>query len=152
MPSRCQRKSKRDATQSRWIGGRLATFMTFRALRAARRGNQLLAEQRENLRVQLLEKLGREEDAYHATCVILMDYAPTEALAAEAAGDDESRAAAAGLEPYPLDESPYALDACEIDRALRQLPAVKIDHARTPSSLSPSTFLATLVDHVLDTT
>lgn len=103
--------------------------------------------------LDLLGKLGREDDAYHATCVILMEYGQEVPPVPDAGGDDEDRAAAAGLEVVPLDEDEsVAMNESEIDRTLAQLPWVRIDHARTPANLSPATFLATMVSHVLETT
>jgi hypothetical protein len=103
--------------------------------------------------LDLLGKLGREDDAYHATCVILMEYGQDVPPVPDAGGDDEDRAAAAGLEPSPVDEDePVEVAESEIDRTLARLPWVRIDHARTPPNLSPATFLATMVNQVLETT
>lgn len=103
--------------------------------------------------LDLLGKLGREDDAYHATCVILMEYGQDVAQVQDSGRDDEDRAAAAGLTPVPLDEGePVEVADSEIDRALAQLPRVRIDHSRTPLNLSPSTFFASMVTHVLRTT
>lgn len=103
--------------------------------------------------LDLLGKLGREDDAYHATCVILMEYGQDVSPVPDAGGDDEDRAVAAGLEPVPLDENlPVDVTESDIDRTLAQLPWVRIDHARTPANLSAATFLATMVNHVLETT
>ena len=104
--------------------------------------------------LDLLGKLGREDDAYHGTCVILMEYAKdVSPLPDDGGGDDEDRAATAGLGPAPLDEEePVEVTDSEMDRTLAQLPWVRIDHARTPANLSPATFLATMVNHVLEST
>ncbi len=102
--------------------------------------------------LDLLEKLGRADDAYHATCVILMEYGPDATPVPDDGQDDENRSAAAGLTPGPADDEPVDIGAVEVDTALRLLPTVRVDHARTPASLSPARFLATMVNHVLDTT
>lgn len=105
--------------------------------------------------LDLLAKLGREEDAYHSTCVILIEYGEELAVSDTAGEDpeDQERRVAAGLEPAPdQDEEPIELPLSEIERELSQLPPVRIDHDRTPSNLSPATFLATMVNHVLEAT
>lgn len=103
--------------------------------------------------LDLLGKLGREDDAYHATCVILMEYGENVPALPDDGGDDEDRGVAAGLEgPPPDEEEPVEVTESEIDRTLAQLPWVRIDHTRTPQNLSPATFLATMVNHVLETT
>jgi hypothetical protein len=101
----------------------------------------------------LLAKLGREEDAYHATCVVLIEYGDELAVPDGEGPDDEDRSVAAGLEPASDgDEKPVELPLPEIERQLAQLPPVRISHDRTPENLSPATFLATIVEHVLDQT
>jgi len=103
--------------------------------------------------LDLLGKLGQEDDAYHATCVILMEYGKNVPPPSDAGGDDEDRLAAAGLEQASVDEGEVVeVSSVEIDLTLALLPPVRIDHARTPANLSPANFLATMVNHVLDTT
>ncbi|WP_231121288.1 hypothetical protein [Motilibacter peucedani] len=105
--------------------------------------------------LDLLAKLGREEDAYRATCVILMDYGQDVTLPDDAEGSDdgEDRSAAAGLVDQPAEEEePVEVPRSQVEQQLAELPPVRIDHDRTPASLSPATFLATLVEHVLDQT
>lgn len=104
--------------------------------------------------LDLLAKLGREDDAYHATCVVLIEYGKNEAAPADSGEDDEDRSVTAGLVP-PQDEDesePLDVPETEINSELAQLPAVRIDHGRTPANLSPAAFLATMVEHVLDAT
>lgn len=101
--------------------------------------------------LDLLARPGREDDAYHATCVILMEY--TNAPPPDGGEDDEDRSVTAGLVPSPgEDDEPLELPEPEVDRALASLPIVRIDHERTPANLSPGTFLTTMVNHVLDVT
>lgn len=101
--------------------------------------------------LDLLAKLGREDDAYHATCVILMEY--TNALPPDGDEDDEDRSVTAGLAPAPdEDDEPVELPESEVERALASLPVVRIDHERTPANLSPGAFLTTMINHVLDVT
>ncbi len=109
--------------------------------------------------IDLLGKLGREEDAYHATCLVMIEY--DDALAAPDDGEDpEDRSAAAGLAPSePVVPGGDVLRAelpsvaeREIERVLARLPRVTIRHEAIPDVLSPVRFLAMMVDHVLDTT
>ncbi|NKX92806.1 hypothetical protein HF995_05885 [Sanguibacter hominis ATCC BAA-789] len=102
--------------------------------------------------LDLLGKMGREDDAYHATCVILMEYGKDVPALPDTGGDEERRAAAAGLEGPPPDDEPVEVTESEMDRTLAQLPWVRIDHNRTPQNLSPATFLAAMANHVLETT
>ena len=104
--------------------------------------------------LDLLAKLGREDDAYHATCLILMEYGEGVLSVPDAGGDDEDRAAAAGLESAESSEDvlPSEMSDMEVVGTLAQIPMVRIDHERTPSNLSPATFLAAMVNHVLETT
>jgi len=103
--------------------------------------------------LDLLAKLGREDDAYHATCVILMQYGTDVTPPPDTGGEDEDRLAPAGLEEVRSNEdAPAEVSAVEIAVTLAQLPQVRVDHARTPDNLSPARFLASMVNHVLDTT
>ena len=99
--------------------------------------------------------LGRDDDAYHATCVILIEYGRDQTTPADSGEDDEDRSVTAGLVPSPdeaEDEEPLDVPESEINSELAQLPTVRIDHERTPENLSPAVFLATMVEHVLDAT
>lgn len=103
--------------------------------------------------LDLLGKLGREDDAYHATCVVLMEYGPGVEPIPDDGGDDEDRPAAAGLdEPLTDEDEPIDVSAADVDVTISQMPPVHIDHERTPENLSPARFLATVVNHVLETT
>lgn len=103
--------------------------------------------------LDLLVKLGREDDAYHATCVILMQYGADVAAPPDTGDERENPLAPAGLEDSPDDESatPDA-SPIELELMLTALPAVQIDHGRTPDALSPARFLEAMVNHVLTTT
>ncbi|RMI13557.1 hypothetical protein EBM89_03870 [Cellulomonas triticagri] len=103
--------------------------------------------------LDLLAKLGREDDAYHATCVVLVEYGDEVLPPGDNGADDEDRAVSAGLEPDDEDEDePLVVADALIENDLKWLPKVRIDHARTPANLSPARFLAAMVEHVLDAT
>lgn len=99
----------------------------------------------------LLVKLGREDDAYHATCLILMEYADSEALP----GAEKEPPTQGILEPGPDDEGeepPASIPEASLDEVIAGLPKVVILKERTPPALAPSRFLAAMVTRVLDTT
>lgn len=100
----------------------------------------------------LLVKLGEEDDAYHSTCLVLMEYADDAALP-DAATDADGEGV---LEPGPQpDEEATAVDAAPenaIDATISLLPNVLIRHDATPAELSPARFLAEMVNRVLRTT
>lgn len=103
--------------------------------------------------IDLLGKLGREDDAYHATCLVMIEYADALAPSGDSGEDPEDPLVAAGLEPdedtgTELSEVPQT----EVDRALTSLPRVTVRHDTVPDHLSPSTFLAKMVERVLDAT
>lgn len=99
----------------------------------------------------LLMKLGQEDDAYHATCLILMDYGDDAALP-----ETEMEPPAAGiLEPGPEPEDEDLLASipdATVEQVVASLPKVTILSARTPVELAPSRFLAAMVNRVLSAT
>lgn len=105
--------------------------------------------------IDLLGKLGQEEDAYHATCLVMMEYSDSEAIIDT--GDPEDRAAVAGLtaggEDAEEDETAAAdLPTEQIDRDLAVLPRVTVRQDLVPEHLQAGRFLAAMVNRVLDTT
>jgi hypothetical protein len=101
----------------------------------------------------LLGKLGQEDDAYHATCLVLMEYADDAALP-----DGQAEPIEAGIlepGPEPDEEAAEVLPAipqAAIDQTVTNLPKVTIRHADTPAELAPARFLAEIVTRVLRTT
>ncbi|OEZ30026.1 hypothetical protein AO062_14675 [Variovorax boronicumulans] len=100
----------------------------------------------------LLAKLGREDDAYHATCLVLMDYSDDAALP-----DTGDEAPAAGVpEPGPEmdkeEDAPAAVPVSIVDRDIAALPRVTILKEETPEELAPGRFLAAMVTRVLAAT
>jgi len=94
-------------------------------------------------------KLGREDDAYHSTCVVLFKYGDD-----IAAADDGSEAQDEIEEPGP-DEEDDALPETEggsVEVAVASLPTVEILTDRVPDHLDPAGFLGKLVTHVLNNT
>jgi hypothetical protein len=102
----------------------------------------------------LLSKLGREDDAYHATCLVLMDYASETALPAS----DEQEPSEGILEPGPqpitdpADDEVAQIPDSAIESIVKSLPKVSILEEQTPDDLSPARFLTALVTRVLAAT
>ncbi len=102
--------------------------------------------------IDLLGKLGQEEDAYHATCLVMMEYSDSESILDT--GEPEDRAAAAGLAgDVDADEDTAAeLPTDQIEHDLAALPRVAVRHDLVPEHLQAGRFLGTMVNRVLDTT
>jgi hypothetical protein len=98
----------------------------------------------------LLIKLGREDDAYHATCLVLMEYGGNE-LIPETGEEPVDEIAVPG--PVATDgDGPTSAGPSAIDDEIDRLPRVQIRHDATPPELAPSRFLAQLVTRVISTT
>lgn len=101
----------------------------------------------------LLAKLGQEDDAYHATCLILMEYGDDAALP-----DVEAEPAEAGiLEPGPepaedTEDVPADIPESATAEIVKNLPKVTIVRNRTPAELAPGRFMAAMVTRVLGAT
>ncbi|MBA4341662.1 MAG: hypothetical protein C0423_05855 [Methylibium sp.] len=100
--------------------------------------------------IDLLGKLGREDDAYHATCLVLMEYSDRVATN----GSDEERASAEPVpEPGPEVEVATELPVnFDVNRALKALPVVEILEDKVPEELAPGRFLSAMVARVLGAT
>lgn len=100
----------------------------------------------------LLIKLGREEDAYHATCLLLIEYSDDAAI--PDSGEDEPNVGVPELGPLLDDEddAPPPPPASIVDDQIAQLPQVTILNEKIPEELAPSRFLASMVSRVLATT
>ncbi len=97
--------------------------------------------------IDLLIKLGREEDAYHATCLIMMEYADTGKVESHAEGSEPT----AATKPVTGAEA-ATVSAFDADLNIEALPPVKILSDKVPLELSPGRFLSEMVTRVLDTT
>jgi hypothetical protein len=102
----------------------------------------------------LLSKLGREDDAYHSTCLVLMEYStdPVQPTV------DEEEPTEGILEPGPQPITDPAegeiahLAESTVESIVKALPKVSILAERTPDDLSPARFLTSLVTRVLAAT
>lgn len=102
--------------------------------------------------IDLLGKLGREDDAYDAVCLVIPDWSDDLSPAPSGDEDDEDPLKSAGVQVDPdEDEEPLPLDLPEdeLDLRLRSLPHVGLRRDAVPPNLSPETFFATIVGRVL---
>lgn len=101
----------------------------------------------------LVGKLGQEDDAYHATALVLMDYGDDIAIIDEEEDQEqaENPLIEAGPEPEPDDEI-EDVPLGEIEAALAELPRVVVDEAYIEEHLRLAPFLANIVNRTLDST
>ncbi|ORA38662.1 hypothetical protein [Mycobacterium aquaticum] len=95
--------------------------------------------------IDLLGKLGTEDDAYHAVALVMIDYD------VEAPVEDDEVDSIEKAEPDALFEI-VDVETAAVDEALAALPDIAIRHDTVPPELQPSRFLATMVTRVVDTT
>jgi hypothetical protein len=101
----------------------------------------------------LLVKLGREDDAYHATCLILMEYQDDAALPEAQTEPRETGILAPGPEqPEGEDDTPASIPDSTVAELIESLPKVRIVADRTPRELAAGRFLAAMVMRVLGAT
>ncbi|WP_395311820.1 hypothetical protein V4U86_14180 [Mycobacterium sp. AMU20-3851] len=96
--------------------------------------------------IDLLGKLGTEDDAYHAVALVMIDYDADVAETPEEAVDSIEKA-----EPDTLFEIVDVATAA-VDEALAALPNVVIRHDVVPPQLQPARFLEIMVNRVIETT
>jgi len=100
----------------------------------------------------LLAKLGLEDDAYHATCLILMEYADSVAIANPGDEIPANGVPEPGGEPEQEDEVLGPIADSTLDHQIDLLPTVTVLREQTPSVLGPGRFLAAMTSRVLSAT
>ena len=100
--------------------------------------------------IDLLQKLGQEDDAYHAVALVMIDYEGQGRADGFTDGDDDA-SVAAGLAPDKLFDIVDVATA-QVDEALAALPDIVIRHETVPPALQPGRFLEIMVNRVLSTT
>jgi len=107
----------------------------------------------------LLQKLGREDDAYHAVALIVIEYGAHLAVddGDDDLGDGEDSLAQAGIADLAADsdvgaELDETVEASEVEQALANLPNVVIRTELVPEDLQPGLFIAEMVRRVIDAT
>lgn len=98
----------------------------------------------------LLAKLGNEDDAYHATGLVLMEHSNDAALVDS--GDEPPTDVTREPGAEPEEEVAASAGEIDVDRTITRLPKVRIRLDATPEELQPGRFLATMVDRVLGAT
>jgi hypothetical protein len=93
--------------------------------------------------IDLLAKLGSEDDAYHAVALVMIDY---DVEVDEPADEVDSIEKA---EPDTLFEI-VDVETAAVDEALAALPDIAIRHDTVPPQLQPARFLQIMVSRVLD--
>lgn len=102
--------------------------------------------------MDLMTKLGQEADAYHATCVVLMEY-DGQIDSPEDDGDPEINTIDGTVEAEAGAEvgNAASLDD-DLAEVIASLPEVRILEDKVPDILTASRFLDVLVNHVLNIT
>ena len=100
----------------------------------------------------LLAKLGQEDDAYHATCLILMQYDDDGAAPVDETESDPEGILEPGAEALADEDDSAAASTSDQDQSVPELPKVTILKELTPPNLSPSRFLNAMVTRVLGAT
>lgn len=99
--------------------------------------------------VDLLIKLGREEDAYDACCLVVPEWAG--AGPSDGGGDVEPPAPIAP-DDGDVEEDEAAEPVDDVDQAMARLPTVTLRQDLVPAELSPDRFFTVLVNQVIDST
>lgn len=117
----------------------------------------------------LLTKLGREDDAYHAVALVVPEWSSDgNHVVDDGDTPDEDAFLAAGLasDPTTYDNSPSSrgrgsedeelpierteIERTEIERTLAVLPSVVLRHDAVPPELAPSRFFEVMIRRILD--
>lgn len=99
--------------------------------------------------VDLLIKLGREDDAYDACCLVVPEWAGEGP--SDGGGDVEPPAPIAPDDVQVVDAE-VGDPVTDVDRAMACLPVVTLRQDLVPDELSPSRFFTVLVNQVIDST
>lgn len=106
--------------------------------------------------IDLLHKLGNEDDAYHAVGLLMIDYNDDVAVEEgdDIADEGDDTLAAAGVEPGPSleEEIPEGVGPSEVSRILDQLPQVSLIFDERAGEIHPALFLAAMVRRVIAAT
>lgn len=106
--------------------------------------------------IDLLQKLGREDDAYHAVSLVVIEYGSHLAVddATDDKGDGEDPLVEAGvIESDAADEDTEEhVEPFEIELAIATLPTVELLWERVPADLRPDVFIAEMVRRVIEAT
>lgn len=96
--------------------------------------------------VDLLGKLGREDDAYHAVALVVPEYG------GEVTGEDVDDLAPVGESAVPEADPELELELDEVQQQLDALPPVTLKHDVVPYEVSPARFFEVMLSKLLDNT
>lgn len=104
--------------------------------------------------IDLLHKLGQEDDAYHAVGLLMINYSDQVAVeeGEDVTDEGDDTLAAAGLRPDLEEQAPEEAEPSELERALAQLPAVELHFDARAEAIHPARFMATMVRRTLAAT
>lgn len=106
--------------------------------------------------IDLLHKLGNEDDAYHAVGLLMIQYSDDVAVeeGADVTDEGDDALAAAGVEPGPSpeDDTPEGVADNLISFILQQLPPVSLIFDERAEKIHPAHFLASMVRRVIAAT
>lgn len=106
--------------------------------------------------IDLLHKLGNEDDAYHAVGLLIIEYSDEVAVeeGEDVADQGDDSLAAAGVEPGPAPEEdvPGGVEISEVSRILDELPQVSLIFDERAEEIHPALFLAAMVRRVIAAT
>lgn len=99
--------------------------------------------------VDLLAKLGREDDAYHAVALVVPEYGGE-----ISSQEDEVKAAPidGAVVPEADPELDLALPLTEVEERLKSLPPVRLRQDLVPEKVSPARFFRIMLDVLMDNT
>lgn len=99
--------------------------------------------------IDLLQKLGQEDDAYHAVALVMIDF---DGQVSADDGDGDDALIAAGVEAADMLFDIVDVETAAVDEALAALPDIVLRHETVPAALQPGRFLELMVSRVLATT
>lgn len=99
--------------------------------------------------VDLLIKLGREEDAYDACCLVVPEW---DGAGPADGGGDTDAPAPIELDDVEIEDTEAETPISDIEATISSLPVVALRQDLVPDLLSPGRFFTTLVSQVIDST
>lgn len=104
--------------------------------------------------IDLLHKLGNEDDAYHAVGLLMIDYSNDVAMSEgpDVADEGDDPLVAAGVQEENETEEPAPTDASVLDETLGKIPQVNLIFDERAEQIHPALFLARMVQRVLAAT
>ncbi len=106
--------------------------------------------------IDLLQKLGREDDAYHAVALIIIDYSDDLAIDPDEddPGDGDNSLVEAGLEPDfdAGDSNVTEIDYEDVALNVSRLPSVNLLQDKVPADLQPGHFIELIVRRIIEST